>query len=75
MNIIDIMVYIRTQLDAAQRSVVEHELSHQQGVMSSRFNSDKTHMLMLTYNPDAISSAGLLRKITNMGLDARLVGL
>ena len=75
MNIIDILVHIRTNLNGEDRDNVEQELRQLDGIIAPRFTEHNEHLLVVAYNPAKLNTGGLLEKVTAMGLDARLVGL
>lgn len=75
MNIIDILVHIRSNLNVEDRDTVEQQLREVDGVIAPRFTENNDHLLMVAYNPAKVNTGGLLDKVTEMGLDARLVGL
>lgn len=75
MNIVDTMIYIKNHLDTEQRHRIEGELRNLDGIVTPKFSGHRDKLLLVAYNPEKLNSAGLLRRITDMGLEARLVGL
>ena len=75
MNITDILVHVRTDLDSEDRNTVEEELREVDGVIAPRFTEYNEHMLVVAYNPIKLNTGGLMKKFVSMGLDASLVGM
>lgn len=75
MNIADVMIHVHPDLSAEQRSKIEEYVSSDNGVMSVHFNAEHVHELTVTYDPDAIKSAAILKQIREWDKDAVMVGL
>lgn len=75
MNISDILVHVRTDLDPDDRNTVEQELREVDGIISPHFTDNNNHMLMVAYDPAKVNTGGLMEKVSSMGLDASLVGM
>lgn len=75
MNIADILVHISNALDDDQRRDVVKSLREMDGVISSRFVSNKDRFMMLAFNPEKVKSLGLLAAFDRAGLQARLIGM
>ena len=75
MNITDILLHVRTDLEPQDRNTVENKLREVDGIISPHFTENNGHMLMVAYNPAKLNTGGLMDKVTSMGLDASLVGM
>lgn len=74
-NLVDITVHIDENLSSEQRKTVEESLRAIDGVVSVH-NPDKTpHLSIVQYNPDKTDSQKILKRVTDQGAHAELVGL
>lgn len=74
-DIVDLLFHIADDLPASERGDIEHELQDCDGVLSAHFVSDRPHMLMVAYNPDAVNPGTLRQRISNHGITASLVAI
>jgi hypothetical protein len=75
MSVADTLIHIDETLDAKARDAIETELREVPGVISSHFNPEKEHMLLVAFDPADIRSYDLLRRVRNHGYHAELIGL
>lgn len=75
MNVVDILIHIKSKLDDHKRSVLVSELRTQSGVIAPRFVPNKKHLLIVAYNPGMTNTGSLISKITGLGVEASLVGM
>ena len=74
-NLADITLHIDENLNAEQRGTIEESLRALDGVVSVH-NSDKApHLTIVEYNPSEMDSQRILRRVTDQGAHAQLVGL
>ena len=74
-NLADITLHIDENLDAEQRGTIEESLRALDGVVSVH-NSDRApHLTLVGYNPSVIDSQKILKRVTDQGAHAELVGL
>ena len=74
-KLVDVVLHIDPNLDAAARSNVEQAIRALDGVVSVHMPENKPHLAMVEYNPDATSSQKILAAVTGLGIGAELVGL
>ena len=71
----DLVLHIDESLSPEQRETIEESLRALDGVVSVS-NRDKTpHLTIVEYNPDGVSSAQILERVTNQGAHAEIIGL
>ena len=74
-NLADITLHIDENLNTEQRGTIEESLRALDGVVSVH-NSEKTpHLSIVQYNPDAMDSKRILKRITDQGVHAELIGM
>jgi len=74
-NVADITLHIDEKLGAEQRGTIEESLRALDGVVSVH-NSDKApHLTIVGYNPSVMDSQRILKRVTDQGAHAELVGL
>lgn len=75
MNICDTIIHLNETLDTATRTALETQLQDMPGVIASKFNPIKTHLLCISYDPSRLKAATLLKQVCEQGYQAQLVGL
>jgi len=75
MNISDVMIHINESLNDEARTTLEKEIQKVEGVVSSRFNPGKAHLLMVAFDLEKTSPAALLEKSRATGYTTQLVGM
>ena len=74
-NLVDITLHIDENLSPEQRGTIEDTLRALDGVVSVH-NSDSTpHLTIVQYNPDEMDSQRILKRITDQGVHAELIGM
>ena len=74
-NLVDITLHIDEDLSPEQRGTVEESLRAIDGVISVH-NADKTpHLTIVQYNPDKTDSQAILKRVTDQGAHAELIGM
>ncbi len=74
-HISDVMIHINESLGEDARTTLENTLRKVDGVVSPGFNADKMHLLVITYNTEATTTAALLEKVRAAGYTAQAVGM
>ena len=69
----DIIIHVDENLDKGEKLELENKLRELEGVIAPRFN--KEHMLLVSYNPEKVSSSDLLGTVTAKGYSAQLIGM
>ncbi len=75
MQISDILIHLDDSTDQAGREILVEHLRGIDSVIAPRFNEEKSHLLLVSYNPEATNSLTLLHAVTDRGYSAQLVGL
>lgn len=74
-KLVDVTLHIDEDLSSEQRETIEESLRALDGVVGVR-NGDRTpHLTMVEYNPEQIDSSKILKRVTDQGTHAELVGL
>jgi len=74
-KLVDITLHIDENLSIEQRETIEESLRALDGVVSVH-NSDKTpHLTIVQYNPEQMDSQRILKRVTDQGVHAELIGL
>lgn len=75
MDLTDFLINVHPELPMNERTQLEDEISHMEGVVSACFSPGHPHMMTVTYNPDAVSSGAVLEQVGKHGIEACKVGL
>lgn len=74
-KLVDITLHIDENLNPEQRGTLEESIRALDGVVSVH-NSDKTpHLTIVEYDPDEMDSQRILKRVTDQGTHAKLIGL
>lgn len=74
-NLVDIVLHIDEDLNPEQRESIEVSLRALDGVVSVH-NSDNTpHLTIVQYDHDEMDSQQILKRVTDQGAHAEIVGL
>jgi len=75
MDLADFLINVHPELPMDERTQLEYEISHMNGVVSACFSPGHPHMMTVTYNPDTVSSGTVLARVSKRGIEASKVGL
>lgn len=75
MEMVDTLIHVRTDLTTQQRDAMEEELRGYPGMLSVHFSHEHSHLLVVEYDPNAISSAEILKHVGERGAQASRIGL
>lgn len=75
MHLADIVIHIDEELGAVEQVSIEEKLREIDGVIAPRFNNERSHLLLVSYDPQHINSTSLLKNVIDSGYSAQLVGL
>jgi 3-dehydroquinate dehydratase len=74
-SLVDITLHVDENLNNEQKETIEESLRSLDGVISVH-NSEKTpHLTIVQYNPDKMDSKRILKRVTDQGAHAELIGL
>jgi hypothetical protein len=68
-------VHIDENLSPEQRITVQDSLRALDGVVSVHGSSKTPHLTIVEYNPEVIDSHKIMKRITDQGAHAELIGL
>jgi len=71
----DVMVHIDETIDHERRTKIADTVRAHKGVMAVAHHDEKPHVMIIEYNPNAVTSKELLQVVRNEGVRAELVGL
>jgi hypothetical protein len=71
----DVTLHIDENLSVEQRDTIEESLRALDGVVSVHNPDNTPHLTMVEYNPDATSAQDILKRVTNQGAHAEMIGL
>ena len=75
MQLSDVLIHLDKNINGCEKENIIEQLRAVEGVIAPRFNNEKEHLLLVSYNSDTISSLTLLNEVKNKGYKAQLVGL
>jgi len=75
MQLSDVLIHLEENINETEKDYIIEQLRNIDGVIAPRFNKEREHLLLVSYNSDTISSLTLLNEIKNKGYKAQLVGL
>ena len=74
-SLVDITLHVDENLNNEQKESLEESLRSLDGVVSVH-NSEKTpHLTIVQYNPDQMDSKRILKRVTDQGAHAELIGM
>ncbi len=74
-TLVDIVLHVDENLSAEQKETLEESLRALDGVVSVHNSEKKTHLTNVQYNPDQMDSKRILKRVTDQGAHAELIGL
>lgn len=75
MQLNDVLIHLDQNINDTEKDSVIEKLRSIEGVITPRFNKEKEHLLLVSYNSDTTNSLTLLNEVKNIGYMAQLVGL
>ena len=70
-----VLIHTKSALDESTVQEIIQKLSRLDGVSEIRFNPDKEHLIIVSYDPHQAMSSQLLAEVQALGYEAQLVGL
>lgn len=71
----DVMIHIDETLSEELLKKVEAAVREDENVISAGVPADNSHIMLVAYNPECVSAAGILARVKNAGVHAELVGM
>ena len=75
MQLSDILIHLDQNISESEKDNIIDQLRSVEGVIAPRFNNEKEHLLLVSYNSDTTNSLTLLNEVKDKGYKAQLVGL
>jgi len=75
MQMADVMVHIDETVDPERRAKIADTVRAHKGVMAVAHHDEKPHLMIIEYDPDAVTSQQLLQVVLGQGVHAELIGL
>jgi len=75
MQLTDVLIHLDQNINEADKGNMIEQLRAVDGVIAPRFNKEREHLLLVSYNSDKISSLSLINEVKDKGYKAQLVGL
>jgi len=74
-NLVDVTIHIDEDLSPEVRLTVEESIRALDGIVSVHNSSKTPHLTVVEYDIDEMDSLRILKRVTDQGLHAELVGL
>lgn len=75
MQLSDVLVHVSDKTSDDEKGHLVNQLRELNGVIAPRFTEGREHLLLVSYNSDAITALSLLNEVQQNGYHARLVGM
>ena len=74
-NLVDLNVHIDKIMIPEKRIYVKYSIRALDGVVSVHGSSKTPHLTIVQYNPEEMDSQKILKRITDQGVHAELIGM
>ena len=71
---VEVVVYIRKDLEDEQRDLVVSALEKTNGIIGAEFCLLRNHLVLANYDKNIMSSQDVLKSFNSLNLDAKLIG-
>jgi len=75
MQLSDVLVHVSEEISDDEKNDLVNQLRELNGVIAPRFSENKEHLLLVSYNSDAVTAYSLLNAVKQSGFHAQLVGM
>ena len=75
MEMVDITIHIDEAINHERRTKIVEAVRAYKGVMGVAHRDETPHLIMIQYNPDAVTSEELFEFVLGQGVHAELIGL
>jgi hypothetical protein len=75
MEMADVTVHINEAIDHDRRTQLADTIRAHKGVMAVAHHDEKSHLMIIEYDPDTVTSLELLQVTLDQGLHAQLIGM
>jgi len=74
-NLVDVTIHIDEDLSPEVRLTVQESIRALDGIVSVHNSSKTPHLTVVEYDRDEMDSLSILKRVTDQGVHAELVGL
>jgi hypothetical protein len=75
MQMVDVTIHVDETIDHERRIGIADAVRAHKGVMAVAHHDEKPHLMIVEYDPAAVTAQALLRLVRDKGVHAELVGL
>jgi hypothetical protein len=75
MEMVDVTMHIDETVDHNRRVKIADTVRAHNGVMAVSHHDEKPHLIIVEYDPNAVTSKQLLQLVLDQGVHAELIGL
>ena len=75
MGIVDVVIHVDETIDHDRRTRIADTVRTHNGVSGVAHHDEKPHLMIVEYDPAAVTAQALLKLVLDQGVHAELVGL
>lgn len=75
MEMADVTIHIDEAIDRERRTQIADTIREHEGVMAVAQHDETSHLMIVEYDPDTVTSLELLQIALHQGVHAQLIGL
>ena len=75
MEMADVTIHLNETLDHERRTQIADTVRAYKGVMAVAHHDEKSHLMIIEYDPDVVTSRELLQVTLDQDVHAQLIGL
>jgi hypothetical protein len=75
MQMVDVIIHVDETIDHDRRTQIADIVRDHSGVAAVAHHDDKPHLMIVEYDPQAVTARALLQVVRDQGVHAELVGL
>jgi phosphoribosyl-ATP pyrophosphohydrolase len=73
-NAVEIILHIKEDLGEEQRQALVSAMEGANGIMAAEFCPLRYHLIVASYDRDAVSSLDVLKSVNSLNVEAKLIG-
>ena len=75
MQMVDVTIHVDETVDHDRRMQIADTVRAHKGVMGVAHHDEKPHLMIVEYDPAAVTAQALLKVVRDQGVHAELVGM
>ena len=75
MQMVDVTIHVDETIDHDRRMQIADTVRARKGVMGVAHHDEKPHLMIVEYDPAAVTAHALLQVVRDQGVHAELVGM